>query len=215
MGSKAYSLIDKYCKTFKENEVVVEIGSLRGEGSTDYIAKFCKERDITFYSIDFESSAYNRVKNIEGVYVYRCTGENFLLNIFPKLGGLEGGKLKIRFAYLDNFDWIWDGTIEADWIKDQISLYKKYNLDMNNENSQRAHYEQSVLIDKYSSDNCLVLFDDTWQTYDGGYSGKGGRAVPMLLSLGYKLVPGFSSLKDNKVKEIRESFVAVYKGNLE
>lgn len=205
MGARSYVLIDKYCAEFKENEVVLEIGSSRGEGSTEYFAEFCRKRNVPFYSVDFEPSAYNRAKATQGTIAYQCTGEHFLENIFPKLD-LNGLDLKIRFAYLDNFDWIWNGGESSQFYKNQINLYKKYNLVMNNENSQSAHLEQSILIDKYSADNCLILFDDTWQTMDGGFSGKGGKAVSTLLGMGYKIIAsGAVGI------QVMDSFVAVSK----
>ena len=112
------------------------------------------------------------------------TGESFLADIFPSIGG------NIRFAYLDNYDWDW-GIAEGDYRSEYAAISDEYRLrgvEINNAESQAVHLAQSILINSFTADGCGVLFDDTWALPDGAYSGKGGSAVPWLLANGWSLV---------------------------
>jgi hypothetical protein len=101
MGAQAYGLIEDI--PFLPGECVVELGSERGEGSTYYFVEYCGGRGIPFYTVDPDKNdGYTTASQIARCHAYCMTGEQFLAEVFPSFG------LKIKFAYLDNFDWAWE-----------------------------------------------------------------------------------------------------------
>jgi hypothetical protein len=73
MGAAAYKLIEKYKDLIKGD--IVEIGSDRGEGSTQYLSDFSRQNNLNFYSIDFEGGAFQRARNIIGENAYCMKGD--------------------------------------------------------------------------------------------------------------------------------------------
>lgn len=200
MGSKAFVLIEGYKEVLKG--AVVEIGAdspIFQEGSTPFFAHFCREQKLPFYSIDFDVQAYNRIKEVEGVRAFNMKGEDFLRNEFPTFGQ------KIAFAYLDNYDWIYDRHHSSPpvWMDRMRNGYEKYGYDLNNEKSQESHLLQAIEVERLKADVCVVIFDDTWQEEDGTFNGKGGAALPYLLSHGFELLErpriGYGSSHDSYV----------------
>jgi hypothetical protein len=182
MGATAYRLIEQI--RFLPGECVVELGSERGEGSTYYFVEHCGSHGIPFYTIDPDKNeAYATAAQIAPNQAYCMTGERFLAEVFPTFD------LKIKFAYLDNFDWAWeswgDNHPSFEYLK---SIYSNFGLEFSNRNSQKAHLEQAQLVDRHAAPGCVILIDDTWGRPDGAWSGKGGTAVPWLLGHGYALM---------------------------
>lgn len=181
MGASMYKVIEML--EFEPNECVVEIGSEHGEGSTAFLSEFCLGRNIPFFSVDVDPVVFVQIVRIPGVLPFNMTGEHFLEYTFSYFGQ------KIKFAYLDNFDWIW-----SSWPKDhplileETVIYNNIDMVLSNENSQKAHLTQAMLIDKFAADRCVIVLDDTWLKTDGTFDGKGGTAVPWLLANGYHLV---------------------------
>lgn len=165
MGARAYILIDSW-KPLKD-DVVIEIGSERGEGSTEYLKNYCNDNDLDFYSVDINPS-------IDGVI--KADGATWLKSFQGTIG----------FAYLDNFDYIFDHIKDEDWVKEQIRDYKSLGIDMNNDNSENAHLEQAKLVHKNSRIGTEILFDDTWMQADK-YYGKGAKALDFLKNNGYEV----------------------------
>lgn len=181
MGAGKFTVINSL--ELDNDGVVLEIGSERGEGSTQYIYDFCKQNDLVFFTIDFEDDAFSRAKNICGECAYQKKGEDFL-NSFE----WKQMDKNITFAYLDNFDWMWNPNITDDSYTRQISLYSSYDLEMNNGNSQLAHLDQAKLVDTFSSETCYILFDDTFVNSNGDFDGKGGLAISYLLENNWEIV---------------------------
>lgn len=183
MGARAYTIIEQY-KTHLEGSVI-EIGSDRGEGSTRYLFEFCKRNHLNFYTIDIDEAVHEGVLSFCDT-AFRMSGQYFLDYLFPDFNE------KICFAYLDNFDYIFKSIEGKDWVNKQIEHYKSKNLTMNNYNSKRHHLEQAKRLISHAADTCFVLFDDTWElkhprTDDRCYDGKGGFAIPYLLSCGFRV----------------------------
>lgn len=176
---------------------ILEIGSERGEGSTGYLANLALERKERFITVDPDPEVYQRVSKV--VHAYQMTGEQFMKGVFPDFGE------NVAFAYLDNFDWIWKGFEEESFIIKQVKDYKKRGVELNNTNSQKAHLRQSELINDFTFEGALILFDDTWPTGDG-YDGKGGTAVPYLLENGWT-----DFLHSTPQKEDMQGFVLMRK----
>lgn len=163
MGARAYVAVDDV--TFRPGEVAVEIGSERGEGSTAYI----RDAMPRFYSVDIDPA--------EPAGVIRMDGAKFLTAL----------DRPIKFAYLDSFDWIPAGLEDEPWIHEQVRDYAARGVTMSNVNCQAAHLEQARMVAAKAAPGCVIVIDDTFSTA-GGFSGKGGTAVPWLLAHGYELL---------------------------
>ena len=211
MGAKAYDIIDdllnlmeQFTQQHNSDELVidgdiVEIGSERGDGSTKHLKNVAKKHSLNFYTVDYEQEAYELVRDeLEmGENAFQMTGEHFLKNIYPKLKGdfkIKSGAStstgRISFAYLDNFDYAFPELVVVgkDFLDNQKKTYEDYGIEYNNENSKKAHLEQSKLIHKYASNVCFILFDDTYLEVDGSYGGKGATAISWLEKNGWKRV---------------------------
>jgi hypothetical protein len=182
MGEAAYPLIEQ-CD-FHAGDAVVEIGAERGEGSTGYLHRFCQKHGIPFYSVDFDPVVAARAEDLTGADVCVGRGEDFLADRFPR-------DQRIRFAYLDNFDWTpthLHGGEDIDFVVVARERYAELGVTMHNGNCQLAHFAQAVLVDAFSAERCTVLFDDTWTT-GVGFDGKGGLAAGYLARRGYTVKP--------------------------
>lgn len=179
MGAKAYTLFNE--TKLPKNTCIVEIGSQRGEGSTDYFTRLAKKLRRPFYTVDINYDVYIWIAH--KAHAFLMTGEEFFERVFPNTG------LKAGIIYMDGFDWIWKGMEDRDFIQKQKEDYGKLGFKMNNEASQESHFRQAKAIDDFNQAiiGARILFDDTWPT-SWGYDGKGGRAVPHLLNRGYRVV---------------------------
>ena len=147
---------------------IVEIGSERGEGSTAFLAETASRLGMAFYTIDFDSAQADAATSIcarfanPNILAFHMTGEDFLTNVFPKLGK------QIFFLYLDNFDFIYDGIVGQ--CNDLISRYAELGTKMNNENSKDAHLRQAELALPFTYEGSIILCDDTFKR--GGFVGR-------------------------------------------
>lgn len=187
MGARKHHYILEHLDQLKGS--LVEIGAGRSEGSTDFYAGLAAGKpDLQYHSVDFDPEAMTVMKSyadrIANMHAYQMLGEKFLQEVFPGLNE------QIAYAYLDNFDWIFVPI--PPWVESQIRRYREFDLVLNNENSQLAHYNQTKLIVEHAADRCIIQFDDTFVVRDEKeqtiYSGKGGTAVPYLVSLGWRVV---------------------------
>lgn len=186
---------------FEPGEVVIEIGSETGRGSTEYLAAFCKAKHINLYSVDTDKTQYDGVIYLSDLYftAFCITGEDFLTKIFPNFNK------PVKFVYLDNFDWIYEGTENIRRVRACVAKYKERGVDLNNTDSQKAHLQQSALVSNYVVKNGVILFDDTWQPSEGAFNGKGGTAIPWLLN------HGFVIYKTYNTPDLEWNFVSVIK----
>lgn len=163
--------------TISKDGIILEIGSERGHGSTRFLADFAVKNGMRFVTVDFEEEACKAAQKIcepsELTQLVRCVGESWL----------PGLKVPVSFAYLDNFDWIWDRSNPK-----QVETYKQYGFELSNRNSQLAHLRQVIEIEKARSLHCAVVFDDSWIDDHGVFMGKGGAAATYLEALGWKLL---------------------------
>lgn len=155
------------------DQVALEFGSERGYYSgTSYMSDYFKDHTGTrFISIDPHPTLFTH---------QRMTGEEFIQNVLPGLGK------RVRFAYLDCFDWEYPHFDDPNLYPDRVEEYAKRGVVLNNENSQATHLLLAQMLQPYTAKRCLIVLDDTWSVKDG-YDGKGGTAVPWLLENGYKL----------------------------
>lgn len=169
MGARAYRYLSLYPP---DPGCLVEVGSERGEGSTAFLYRYAKRHGLRFYTADIDPAAFKRAKSITpGARL--TTG----LKLLRRLRG------PISVAYLDGFDWIPEGADNLDWIALQRRRYQRLGVEMNNHNCQREHLAEAEQIARKAARRCRVICDDTHNR--GGWSGKGGLAVPFLESEGF------------------------------
>ncbi len=188
MGAKAFRLLNTLPTINYSDLAIVEVGSDRGEGSTEFLANFAYSKNLSFYTVDLDPFVYESNRRLcetfgrDDIVAYNMSGEDFFRNAFPPL------KRRIYFLYLDNFDFIFDAIKGKDWVHDQILSYQKLGLTLNNSNSRRAHFLQSLFALPFMNSKSHILFDDTFKLdSDRCWDGKGGDAIVLLENLGWKL----------------------------
>tara|TARA_B110000503_G_scaffold129783_1_gene202370 strand:- start:3272 stop:3886 length:615 start_codon:yes stop_codon:yes gene_type:complete len=183
--------------TFNADEIVVEIGSERGEGSTEWFNNYVKNKDIEFYSVDVVDYASTTLSHLTNTkFVVTTSGAEWAHSTLPLLNK------KIKVLYLDNYDWL--GPIKSLRRDEQqiVDEYKQRNVNASNLDCQREHLMQMIGCLPYMSDESIIICDDTpYQEHSGIYIGKNGAVIPYLLNYGYKIIfgPGHNRtcLEDN------------------
>ena len=204
MGASAYDIIEIF-KDKIDPGSIVEIGSSRGEGSTNFFIDFIKGTDQKFYTVDIRSEVIEHYNNKKI--------KNFLAICEETLQFIELVNGPVSFVYMDSFDYIPpDDSIEHEWMQQMIADYKARNPDdpskwLTNENSAKHHLERTEVLLPLMSDRAIFLFDDTFMpsqlhhvgwfknAYDPNseaytsWQGKGATAVPFLIKNGWKVLP--------------------------
>lgn len=185
MGAAKFAIIDECFKdvTDLSQFACVEFGSEhfgKGEGSTRYLSRWCRSRGVEFHTVDFDPTVSAHARTITP-NTWCMKGETFLSN--------SPTQKKVVFAYLDDFDWIYPLIAQKPKLHLQVKRYSDIDgTIMNNSNSQLSHLEQARLLLPLLHERSFVLFDDTWRYESGAYDGKGGTAVPFLLSSSFRIV---------------------------
>jgi hypothetical protein len=161
---------------FDEDDIILEIGSDRYEGSTEYFASLGQE----FYTVDILENAKRRLQGVSNINFQIGFGSEWCEHELPKLDK------KIGLVYLDNFDYIWDVTNIQPHIKNQKQQYAEMGIIMDNTNCQIEHLRQTMLIYPHLTEQAVVVYDDTY-TYNGCWIGKGGPGVTWLLAQGFRV----------------------------
>ena len=178
--SDIYKLAEQYVSQINEDEIFVEIGSDRWEGSTSWIADFAKKHNCQFYSVDINTDAHRRIQN-DNIIWQTAPGSKWAKEVLPTLNK------KIKFLYLDNFDWMWNAYTVADHILNQVKAYRdRWGITMNNENCQQEHFDQAVHVTPYMAKNSVIICDDTFRD-NGAWTGKCAPALYWLRHNGFEL----------------------------
>jgi hypothetical protein len=185
VGARLHTKILEYLPELSDG-VLLEIGSDRGEGSTQFFAGLVYGISREFYAVDpsdfVEQNVKYFVEQIPNVHFFKTTGEKFLQN-FDK---------KIAYAYLDNYDWnaAEDEPVDTweDWVVEMINEYTARGEQHSNENCKQVHLEQTKLIANLAADRCIIQFDDTYGNLNEHLLGKGACAVPWLIQQGWKTI---------------------------
>jgi hypothetical protein len=173
-------------KYIEPGSIFVEIGSDRGEESTQYLAGQAQTYNTVLYTVDVDDYASKTIKH-PAVEFFIEPGSSWVRHTWPSMAK------KISLLHLDNFDWIWDINNIPNWIDHQITTYReKFNITMNNENCQQEHLEQLLGLAPWLADECLILMDDTF-LHNGGWTGKCGPGVIYLKTQGFRVVKLLSS----------------------
>lgn len=173
---------------YTPNDIIVEIGSEKGEGSTSWFDDFAKQKNIDFYSVDVTDYASIRFRHLKNTnFVITRSGSAWAKDSLPKIAK------KIKVLYLDNYDWLSNPNKRnlEPREKTQIQTYRQRGVDMTNLDCQREHIAQMYYCLEYMADKSVIICDDTpYQKHSGIYIGKNGAVVPFLLNFGYKIVYG-------------------------
>jgi len=179
LGFKPYTKLDSIDLTISHDNIVVEIGSENGEGSSVWLYNWAKNHGVEFYSIDVEHRMREQ-QYPEIHWIVTSSGSDWCKNVLPGLNK------KIKVLYLDNFDWIWDtNNIESN-IQNQIDKYAERGIVMNNQNCQEEHRLQLEYSLPYLDEQSVVIMDDTFYN-NNRLDGKCATAIPLLLEHGFKL----------------------------
>ena len=181
MGSRPYTQLENIELNVDQTNIVLEIGSENGEGSSVWLYNWANLRSIQFYSIDVVER--NRAPS-EINWIIHESGSNWCKTFLPTLNK------KIKVLYLDNFDWYYEGWNYGmpRWVQYQIDSYKQRGVVMNNQNCQEEHKLQLEYCLPYLDDQSVVFFDDTfYNSKTMCLDGKGATAIPLLLKHGFKM----------------------------
>jgi len=173
--------------TYTSEDIIVEIGSDRGEGSTSWFNDFAKQKNVDFYSVDVTDYASMRFKHLNNTnFEITRSGAEWAKNKLPKI------RKNIKVLYLDNYDWLATNVgKKTDGEEKQMREYKTRGVKMSNLDCQREHIAQMYYCLEYMADNSVIICDDTpFQHHSQIYIGKNGAVVPLLLNFGYKIVYG-------------------------
>ena len=181
MGTKPYTKLENTTLTVDQNNIVLEIGSENGDGSSVWLYEWAKKRNIEFYSVDVEHG--KREQDYPEInWVVASSGSDWCKNTLPGLNK------KIKVLYLDNFDWIYNTVDIPAWVRRQIREYSLRGIVMNNANCQEEHRLQLEYCLPYLDEQSVVIMDDTYYNYDTNQlSGKCATAIPLLLENGFKM----------------------------
>jgi hypothetical protein len=183
VGASAFDLIIDY-EDIIDSGVILEIGSTRGDGSTQFFAGYVSHNiKFKFYTVDINTEItrhllkFERVK-YSNIKVFTGKGEDIIDQINEP----------ISYAYLDNFDLIREESRSDPYVLELVTAYKKnFGIEMNNDNCHAAHLLQAQKVSKKAAKRCIIQLDDTH--YNNGWVGKGATAVPWLLSVGWRILP--------------------------
>ena len=170
--------------------IILEIGSDRYEGSTEYFANLAQQHGAEFHSVDIVADAQRRLRHLQ-VHWHTQSGSEWCQRVLPQLD------VQVGCVYLDNFDYNWNVKQPAqDWLKKQQLFYAQtVGIEMTNQNSQVEHLQQILAIYPYLSDSAVVICDDTY-TYNDCWIGKSGAVVIYLLANGFEVVTNIREPKD-------------------
>jgi hypothetical protein len=179
MGTRPYQHLINLNLECNENNIVVEIGSERGDGSSVCLYHWASERNINFYSVDVEHGMREKTHPYIN-WVVTELGSIWCRDILPGLNKT------IKVLYLDNFDWIYDENKVAPYIQNQVKHYARRGVVMNNQNCQEEHRLQLEYCLPYLDKQAVVIMDDTFYN-NGIWDGKCATAIPLLLEHGFTI----------------------------
>jgi hypothetical protein len=161
--------------------VYVEIGSDRGEGSTQELAELAQCNNTTLVTVDISDRARGRLQyqlpNVEFVVADGATwAHEFALS-----------HTDIACLYLDNFDYIWDINEVRPAIKMQMHEYASRGVAMTNQRCQLEHMRQIVGLYSLLTPHATVVLDDTFLKNDC-WMGKSAGVVLYLLANNWQVV---------------------------
>jgi hypothetical protein len=164
-----------------KNDIILEIGSERGEGSTEFFDDYASKFNVPFYSVDLLDNAKNKLTHLKNTNFQISMGSKWAKDILPTLNK------KIKILYLDNYDWNHNpDNPDTTGLKDQ---YHAIDLHWTNLNCVAEHLDQMINCYPYMASKSVVICDDTnLQRHSGIYIGKSSAVIPFLISRDYRIV---------------------------
>jgi len=159
--------------------VFVEIGSDRGEGSTQELDRLAFLHNTKLITVDVLPDARFHLES-------RLTNTQFVISSGSEWAQQYSGS-PISVLYLDNFDYIWDINKDHKPIQMQMCQYAERGEVMTNQNCQVEHMSQMLALYPHLSPGAVVMFDDTYKINDC-WVGKCGPAVVFLQAQGWKII---------------------------
>ena len=163
---------------------LVEIGSQReplpfesDEHSTGFLYRLAESLGLGFVTVDFSSETYRHAYELVGEKAVNQDGAEFITRFDQR----------ICVLYLDNFDVIHN---EDHWesLKDRLGDgYQGQNAEITNERSADVHLAQAMAATHLLTTPSYVCIDDT-MVKNGQWWGKGVKALPYLVSIGYRAI---------------------------
>jgi len=161
--------------------VFVEIGSDRGEGSTEFLNNLAANHDKKLITVDISGKAKSRwqttLSNTEFVVQSGSQWASEFAHTWTDIDAL----------YLDNFDYIWDINDVRPAIQLKMVEYADRGVAMTNQACQVEHLTQLIRLYPMLAPRAVVAFDDTY-CYNDCWIGKCGPAVVYLLAQGWQVV---------------------------
>ena len=161
--------------------VFVEIGSDRGEGSTQYLDKLAAGHGTKLYTVDISSKAKSWLENTCQATEFAVADGAVWAREFAEK------RTDIAVLYLDNFDYIWDINNITPAIEVQMRQYAGNGVAMTNQACQIAHMTQLLALYGVLAPQAVIALDDTY-CYNDCWIGKSGPVVVYLLALGWQIV---------------------------
>jgi hypothetical protein len=173
-------------------DIVLEIGSDNGEGSSQWLHNWATTCGMKFYSVDVEHSDRERTyPEIE--WVVSNSGSMWCKDVLPTLNKT------IKILYLDNFDYIHPDTdpIAIEQYQMQIQAYAQRGVVMNNQNCMEEHRLQTKYCLPFMADQSIIIMDDTYynpqlesQPADEleHWQGKCTTAMPLMIEAGFSII---------------------------
>jgi hypothetical protein len=167
--------------TIDGDHVFVEIGSDRGEGSTEYLDDLAGRYHTQLVTVDVNVRASQRL-------AASCGHTQFVIASGSDWSrGFAQSQHRISVLYLDNFDYIWDVHRVTPAQRQQIFRYESVGIRMNNQNCQVEHLQQMINLAPVLHPQATVVFDDTYCVNDC-WIGKCGPAVVYMKTQGWQVV---------------------------
>lgn len=160
---------------YRPGEVILEVGSERGDGSSAYLAKLAGERNVPFISIDPDPETAQKALDV-GATVIVTLAEDYLphWDFGPP-----------RFVWADGHDWPYSWHTPTDeHMQRCVERYRHWGAQVTREASAAAHLALVRALEVVAPPGCVVAFDDTWRC-DLQWQGKGMTAVPWLAERGW------------------------------
>jgi hypothetical protein len=173
----------KSSTTAEKNYVLIEVGTTRenipGQGSTRFLAEFCKSNKIHFITVDMDPNnsqiANSMFAQMEVPFeAITMKGEDYLQS-YPG---------KFDFIFLDAYDF--DHGKHSALRQSRYLKYLGGNID--EEQCHKMHLDCAKSVLEKLSDQGVVCVDDTWQDEQGNWTAKGTLAMPFLLENGFCLI---------------------------
>jgi hypothetical protein len=191
-----FQKVESHLPPANANNMILEIGSDRYEGSTAWLANVAAQRGEEFHTVDICDYAQHRIGAIPNCAVnyHVAQGSVWCQQVLPNL------QRKIAMVYLDNFDYMWDITElqhpqRNPFLAQQVQQYQNnFGISMNNFNCQVEHLTQCQSLIPFMAPDGIIVCDDTY-TWNDCWVGKCGATVVWLATQGWTVV----KYKDNGV----------------